>query len=57
MISYLFVASLLIPVNLWAAITPHLHSDLSMRILRDPCGLIAVRRCPRCRFYSLSSCW
>ena len=24
--------SLLIPVNLWAAITPHLHSDVSMRI-------------------------
>ena len=33
MISYLILCSLLIPVNLWAAITPHLHSDLSMRIL------------------------
>ena len=33
MISYLVFCSLLIPVNLWAAITPHMHSDLSMRIL------------------------
>ena len=33
MILFLLLCSLLIPVNLWAAITPHLHSDLSMRIL------------------------
>ena len=33
MIPYLLLTSLLIPVNIWAAITPHLHSDISMRIL------------------------
>ena len=33
MIIYLILCSLLIPVNISAAITPHLHSDLSMRIL------------------------
>ena len=33
MIAYLVLCSLLIPVNAWAAITPHLHSDLSMRLL------------------------
>mgnify|MGYP005707989121 CR=1 FL=1 len=33
MIAYLLVCSLLIPANAWAAITPHLHSDLSMRVL------------------------
>ena len=30
MIPYLMICSLMIPVNLWAAITPHLHSELSM---------------------------
>ena len=33
MISFLVFCSLLIPVNLWAAITPHMHSDVSMRIM------------------------
>ena len=33
MIPFLVFCSLLIPVNLWAAITPHMHSDVSMRIL------------------------
>ena len=33
MIAYLVFCSLLIPANLWAAITPHLHSDLSTRVL------------------------
>ena len=33
MIPFLVFCSLLIPVNLWAAITPHLHSEVSMRIL------------------------
>lgn len=33
LLAYLLICALLIPVNLWAAITPHLHSDLSMRIL------------------------
>ena len=33
MIAYLILCTLLITANGWAAITPHLHSDLSMRIL------------------------
>ena len=33
MLFYLLLTSLLIPANLWAAITPHLHSELSMRVL------------------------
>lgn len=33
MILYLVFCSLLIPANAWAAITPHLHSDFSMRVL------------------------
>ena len=33
MILYLILCSLLVPVNIWAAITPHMHSDLSMRVL------------------------
>ena len=33
MIAYLILISLLVPANLWASITPHLHTDLSMRIL------------------------
>ena len=42
MISYLVLCSLLIPVNLWAAITPHLHSDLSMRILHGISTLLLL---------------
>lgn len=33
MIAYLLITSLLIPVNIWAAITPHLHTVLTMRVL------------------------
>lgn len=33
LLAYLLLSALLIPINLWAAITPHLHSELSMRIL------------------------
>lgn len=33
LLAYLVISALLIPINLWAAITPHLHTDLSMRIL------------------------
>ena len=33
MITYLLVCLLLIPGNIWAAITPHLHSIASMRAL------------------------
>ena len=42
MIYYLIFCSLLIPVNLWAAITPHLHSDLSMQILHAISTLILL---------------
>jgi hypothetical protein len=42
MIIYLIFCSLLIPVNLWAAITPHLHSDLSMQLLHATSTLILL---------------
>ncbi|AII50033.1 hypothetical protein KR52_12950 [Synechococcus sp. KORDI-52] len=42
MITFLVFCSLLIPVNLWAAITPHMHSDLSMRILHGLCTLVLI---------------
>ena len=42
MISFLVFCSLLIPVNLWAAITPHLHSDESMRILHGASTLLLL---------------
>tara|TARA_B100000073_G_scaffold309915_1_gene281951 strand:+ start:1417 stop:1785 length:369 start_codon:yes stop_codon:yes gene_type:complete len=42
MIIYLILCSLLIPVNIWAAITPHLHSDLSMRILHGLSTLVLL---------------
>ena len=42
MIYYLVFSSLLIPVNLWAATTPHIHSDLSMQILHATSTLILL---------------
>jgi len=42
MIPFLVFCSLLIPVNLWAAITSHLHSDVSMRILHGVCTLVLI---------------
>lgn len=42
MIIYLFFCSLLIPSNIWAAITPHIHSDLSMRILHGSCTAVLI---------------
>ena len=42
MISFLVFCSLLIPVNLWAAITPHMHSDVSMRILHGICTVVLL---------------
>ncbi|MGB1776772.1 MAG: hypothetical protein ACPHGV_10590 [Synechococcus sp.] len=42
MILFLILCSLLIPVNIWAAITPHLHSDLSMRILHGCATLVLL---------------
>ena len=42
MIVFLIFCSFLIPLNLWAAITPHLHSEVSMRILHGVCTVILV---------------
>lgn len=42
MIPFLVFCSLLIPVNLWAAITPHMHSDLTMRILHGCSTLVLM---------------
>ena len=42
MIPYLIVVSLLVPSNLWAAITPHLHSDLSMRVMHGISTLVLL---------------
>ena len=42
MLAYLVLSSLLIPANLWAAITPHLHSDLSMRVLHGLSTLVLL---------------
>ena len=42
MIPFLVFCSLLIPVNLWAAITPHMHSDVSMRILHGVCTVVLM---------------
>lgn len=39
---YLLLAALLVPINIWAAITPHLHSVLSMRVLHLTSSLILV---------------
>ena len=42
MIYYLVFSSLLIPVNLWAATTPHIHSDLSMQLLHATSTVILL---------------
>ena len=42
MIPYLILISLLVPANLWASITPHLHSDLSMRLLHGVSTLVLL---------------
>ena len=42
MIPYLILVSLLVPANLWASITPHLHSDLSMRVLHGVSTLVLL---------------
>ena len=42
MIPFLVFCSLLIPVNIWAAITPHMHSDVSMRILHGVCTAVLI---------------
>ncbi len=42
MVFYLIFCSLLIPINLWAAITPHLHSLFSMKFLHGVSTLILL---------------
>ena len=42
MILYLIICSFFIPVNLWAAITPHLHSELSMQFLHYTSTIILL---------------
>ena len=42
MIFYLLFTSLLIPVNIWAAINAHTHTDLSMRILHSVSVLVLL---------------
>ena len=42
MLLYLVLTSLLMPANLWAAITPHLHSELSMRVLHGLSTLVLL---------------
>ena len=42
MIAYLLLTSLLIPVNIWAAITPHLHTTLSMKVLHGVSILVLL---------------
>ena len=42
MILYLIICSLLVPANIWAAITPHMHSDLSMRVLHGLSTLVLL---------------
>ena len=42
MIPFLVFCSLMIPVNLWAAITPHTHGDVSMRILDGICTVVLL---------------
>ena len=42
MIPFLVFCSFLIPINAWAAVIPHLHSDLSMRLLHGVCTLVLI---------------
>ena len=42
MIPFLVFCSLLIPVNLWAAITTHNHNEMSMRILHGVCTMVLL---------------
>ena len=42
MILYLMLCAFMVPVNLWAALTPHLHSEASMRILHAVSTVVLV---------------
>ena len=42
MIAYLLLTSLLIPVNIWAAINSHTHTEMSMRILHGVSVLVLL---------------
>ena len=55
MLAYLIAVSLLIPANLWAAITPHLHSEVSMRILHGLSTLALLPLLWHCLLYTSPS--
>jgi len=42
MIPYLILCSLLVPINLWATITPHPHSEVSMRLLHAVSTVVLI---------------
>ena len=42
MIPYLLLCAFMVPVNLWAAQTPHLHSDTNMRILHAVSTIVLI---------------
>lgn len=42
MIAYLLLCAFMVPVNLWAALTPHLHSETSMRILHAVSTVVLI---------------
>jgi len=42
MIAYLLLCAFMVPVNLWAAMTPHLHSETSMRILHAVSTVVLI---------------
>ena len=42
MIVYLLLCSLLVPFNLWATVSPHLHSEWAMRLLHGSSALLLV---------------
>lgn len=39
---YLLITALFLPANLWAAVTPHLHNDLSMRLLHGASVMVLL---------------
>ncbi|QNG27114.1 hypothetical protein [Synechococcus sp. HK01-R] len=42
MIAYLLLCAFMVPVNLWAAMTPHFHTETSMRILHAVSTVVLV---------------
>ena len=42
MIGYLFLCAFMVPVNMWAALTPHLNSETSMRLVHLVSTLVLI---------------